>query len=221
MSPRRAAERVIAYIDGFNLYYGLRAARYQRYYWLDLVALARNLLRRHQVLVCTKYFTARIAGPKPADSPAKKARLREKRKRQTTWLDALATLPDLRIFEGHYLARDMRCRRCGAEWTSHEEKMTDVNIATELLLDAFNDAFDTTLLVSGDSDLVAPVRAVRQRFRDKRVVVAFPPRRRSGDLCAAASACITIGRATLARSLLPETVTTPAGHRLRRPSSWT
>ena len=29
-------QRVIVYIDGFNLYYGLRAAGLQRYYWLDL-----------------------------------------------------------------------------------------------------------------------------------------------------------------------------------------
>ena len=55
-------ERVSVYIDGFNLYYGLKAAKYKQYYWLDLVKLSRNLLRSDQSLVITKYFTARIIG---------------------------------------------------------------------------------------------------------------------------------------------------------------
>ena len=41
--------------------------------------------------------------------------------------------------------------------------MTDVNIATAMLTDAYRDRFDTALLVSADSDLVPPVRAARMR----------------------------------------------------------
>lgn len=29
-------QRVIAYIDGFNLYFGLKAAKWKRFYWLNL-----------------------------------------------------------------------------------------------------------------------------------------------------------------------------------------
>jgi len=219
--PAAPRERVIAYIDGFNLYHGLREAGYRRYYWLDVTALAANLLKPRQQLLFTKYFTARIAGPKPVDSPAKTRRLNEKQGRQSDFLDALATLADFRLFEGHYLAKDARCRQCGAKWTFHEEKMTDVNIATELLVDAFQDAFDTALLISADSDLVAPVRAVRSRFPAKRVVVVFPPRRQSIQLKDAASACFTIGRAKLAASQLPERVRSPSGFELQRPRRWT
>ena len=32
-------ERVNAYIDGFNLYFGLKSKGWRRYYWLDLRAL--------------------------------------------------------------------------------------------------------------------------------------------------------------------------------------
>ncbi|MGH9629467.1 MAG: NYN domain-containing protein [Bryobacteraceae bacterium] len=42
------------------------------------------------------------------------------------------------------------------------EKMTDVNIAVELLQDAFQGAFDTAILISADSDLIAPIAAVRR-----------------------------------------------------------
>ena len=53
-------QRMIAYIDGFNLYYGLRAAGWRRYYWLDLRRLAENLLRPGQTLAAVRYFSARV-----------------------------------------------------------------------------------------------------------------------------------------------------------------
>ena len=53
-------QRVIAYIDGFNLYYGLRAAGWRRYYRLDLRRLAENLLRPGQTLATVRYFSARV-----------------------------------------------------------------------------------------------------------------------------------------------------------------
>ncbi|WP_460309439.1 NYN domain-containing protein, partial [Thermus brockianus] len=58
-------ERVIAYVDGFNLYFGLREAKLKRYYWLDVSLLAKNLLKPQQHLVATHYFTARIQDTAP------------------------------------------------------------------------------------------------------------------------------------------------------------
>lgn len=213
-------QRVIAYIDGFNLYFGLKAANFRRYYWLDLVALCQNLLKPHQTLAAVKYFTARIAGPRPSDSPQRTAALGAKRQRQTDYLDALTTLPLLTLTEGHYLAKSVCCRRCGNQWCKHEEKMTDVNIATALLLDASDNAFDTALVLSGDSDLTPPITAVRSRFPAKRVVMAFPPKRRATQLEQAANAYFTINRAKLAQSQLPGRVALPSGHMVSRPSCW-
>lgn len=212
--------RVIAYIDGFNLYHGLREAGWRSLYWLDMAALASNLLKPDQSLNYTKYFTARIAGPKPADSPAKARRLSEKRRRQSVYLDVLATLSDFEMFEGHYLAKDRSCRACGAQWTTHEEKMTDVRIATEMLIDAFQDVFDTALLISADSDLTPPTLAIREFFPNKRVVAAFPPKRSSVQLKRAAHASFTIGRAKLKQSQLSDRVRLTSGHILTRPSRW-
>ena len=213
-------DRVIAYIDGFNLYHGLRDAGWRWACWLDMTALARNLLKPDQTLAFTKYFTARIAGPKSADSAAKAQRLTDKRQRQTAYLDALATLADFRVFEGHYLAKDQSCHACGAQWTTHEEKMTDVSIATELLVDAFQDAFDTALLISADSDLTPPTLAIRQFFPEKRIVAAFPPRRSSVQLKRAANASFTIGRGRLKHSQLPDRVALANGHVVSRPARW-
>src|SRR6266852_9467262 len=42
--------RVITYIDGFNTYYGLKSKGWERYLWLDVQALSRNLLKADQTL---------------------------------------------------------------------------------------------------------------------------------------------------------------------------
>ena len=80
------------------------------------------------------------------------------------YLEALATLPDLHIHYGYHVTRERRCSNCGILQQTYEEKMTDVNIAVELLGDAQDDAFDTAIVMSGDGDLASPVRAVRDRF---------------------------------------------------------
>ena len=53
--------RVIAYIDGFNLYFGLKADHGRKYLWLDLQALVESLLLPDQELQGVRYFTARRA----------------------------------------------------------------------------------------------------------------------------------------------------------------
>jgi hypothetical protein len=69
---------VIAYIDGFNLYHGLRDRYGRRYLWLDLVELVGRLRPRDSVLA-VRYFTAVVRNDPPAQA------------RQQAYLDALQT----------------------------------------------------------------------------------------------------------------------------------
>ena len=202
------SQRVIAYIDGFNLYFGLKEKGWKRYYWLNIQALMMNILKPDQGLVHTKYFTSRVHGP-----PDKAAR-------QSTFLDALGTLSDFTVYYGQYVLTRQVCRRCGFENLVPNEKMSDVNIAVEMLSDAFRDRFDTALLVSADSDLKGPVEAVMREFPDKRVVVIFPPARHSVALTQVASAFMTLGRAKLDRSTFSAQVRRQDGFLLHRPASW-
>ena len=203
-----AMQRVMIYIDGFNLYYALKTKGWQRYYWLDLHRLSGNLLRPYQHLVAVHYFTATVLGN------------RNKSKRQNIYLEALATLPDLHIHYGYFLPKDITCDQCGATWQTYEEKMTDVNIAVRLLDDAQDNMFDIAIVISADGDLAGPLRAVRERYPGKRVIVAFPPGRYSDNLCRAATRPLYIGRGKLQGSLLPDKVVKPDGYVLTRPSNW-
>jgi uncharacterized LabA/DUF88 family protein len=48
-----------------------------------------------------------------------------------------------------------------------EEKGSDVNLATQLLLDAMDDKFDCAVVISNDSDLITPICTVKTRFKKK------------------------------------------------------
>jgi len=201
-------DRVIAYIDGYNLYYGLRSRKWQRFYWLNLQEMVRCLLKADQTLVRTKYFTSIVADPP------------DQHDRQAIYLDALRTLSNFAIFYGRFLDDTTTCRKCGHSWPSPHEKMTDVNIAVELMTDAFQNRFDVALLVSGDSDLVALVRAVHRLFHRKRIVSVFPPNRSSKALKKASDAFVHVTRHVMVRSVFPDRVIKPDGFVLRRPSLW-
>ena len=212
--------RVTAYVDGFNLYYGLKESHYKRFYWLNIQDMVLNLLKEYQKLVFTKYFTARISGPEMGDNSRLARELEAKRCRQAVFLEALETLDDFIIFYGHYLREKVRCFGCGRVWNDHEEKMTDVNIATEMLTDAFEDKFDTALVISADSDLVPTIRALKRLFPKKHILVFFPPGRSSAQLKNVADRQFTIGRRTIAKSQLPNQVIKADGHVLERPKLW-
>ncbi|MDP2808143.1 MAG: NYN domain-containing protein, partial [bacterium] len=129
-------KKVVAYIDGFNLYFGLKSKGWNRYYWLNLQGMVLSLLKPYQQLIYTKYFTAKIKDPP------------DKQLRQKIYLETLGTLPEFSIYYGKYQMNPRICPRCGYQELIPSEKMTDVNIATELLADAFQNNFDTAIIIS-------------------------------------------------------------------------
>lgn len=149
--------RTIVYVDGFNLYYG--ALKRTPYRWLDLGALCARLLPKDQV-VAIKYFTAQVV-PRPGKP--------QTAQRQQVYLRALQTIPDLSINYGRFLTRKVPRRlvkpprRASATrlvWNT-EEKGSDVNLASYLLIDGFRARYDLAVAISNDGDLKEPVRFVR------------------------------------------------------------
>lgn len=200
---------VICYVDGFNLYHGLRSKGWRKYYWLDLWTLAERHLLNDQTLVEVVYCTTKIKSDPCGQQ------------RQLTFIEALqAQRPGVKVVYGHYLAKKMRCFNCNHSYLRHEEKMTDVNIACHLLTDAMDDRFDVALVLSGDSDLVPPVRMVRQRWPQKRVIALFPPDRKSDALQRVANGKKWISEADLRQSQLPAVVLLAGDRTASRPSRW-
>jgi len=203
-------KKACVYIDGFNLYYGIRTTRRAEYLWLDLEAMARSFLDPEtETLARVKYFTARVRGNPGAGS------------RQKVYLKALAShCPNLEIHYGRFLAKKRECRRCGGVYDLYEEKKTDVNIACHVLMDAFGGQYERIYIVSGDSDLVPAVDAAKRVNPSYRILIANPPKRKSEELCAAADASFSIKEKGLRASQLPETVESRTGRDLTRPARW-
>ncbi len=201
-------ERVQVYVDGFNLYFGMLEAGFDNCKWLNLKKLSINLSKPHQELAGVKYFTSRVS-----NNP-------DKQKRQVTYLEALDSF-GVTILYGHYQKNTIECGRCGNIWPSYNEKMTDVNIATQMLIGAYQDQYDMAMLISGDSDLGPPIRQIHALFQQKRVFVAFPPKRHNQSVALVAKGSMLIGRKKLAESQFDEAVIKKDGYILHKPVDWT
>jgi hypothetical protein len=129
--------------------------------WLDVGALCERLLNEDSEIVGIKYFTAKVKG-RPVNPHAAQ--------RQQTYLRALATVPRLTIHYGHFMTRTAVRRRTKVrrgqsdfvEVEITEEKGSDVNLASHLLIDGFRARYDLAVVISNDSDLKEPVRFVRE-----------------------------------------------------------
>lgn len=208
ITGRRRLGAVRCYVDGFNLYFGLKFAYGRRWHWLDVERLTESLLKPHQQLEQVDYFTARVRDDPDAE------------RRQSAYLDALsAHCKRLRIITGRYQVKRKHCRQCHATWTTYEEKETDVHIAVTLTEDAAMDRFDTALLISADSDLCPAIQAVKRIDLTKGVIVAFPPKRHAEALATTADVAFPIGTAKLRQAQLPPVVASD-GIKLHRPSYW-
>ena len=203
--------RVIVYIDGFNLFHGLKNARkesrWPNLYWLDLESLCKKFVKPPKDLLSIKYFTARVKSDP------------EKSKRQNAYIDALGTLGLVSIIEGRMQAHDGSCDHCNSTFKVWKEKKTDVNIAVSMIVDAYEDNFDEAYLITGDTDLVTPIEAVRNI--GKKVFVAAPPHRFTSELKSVSDGLFNISKANLKGSQFDPVLFLENGFRLSKPIKWT
>ncbi len=206
----KKTRRIIFYIDGFNFYFGLKANSWNSYYWLDYPKFAKNLSRKleNSEVVNTKYFTSRITSPS------------DKRIRQKDYLEVLEMRGNIDIYYGNYKENKYECTGCHRPNYIHNEKQTDVNIAVQMLVDAYQDHFDIAVLLGGDSDLVPPINAIKSLFPDKQVIACFPPNRFSKEIRAITNGQLHIHEPDLKNSQLPDQVTRGDGFIYKRPTKW-
>ncbi len=200
-------KKAIVYIDGFNLYYGIKSLKDAKLKWLNIQELSESFVDSDTELVGVKYFTSTIKGND-----------KSKCIHQKIYLDALSTLDKTSIIKGHFFSKGFNCRKCNHYNQTFEEKKTDVSIACELLADTYEDKFDVAFVVSGDSDLVPPVEKAREK--GKTIIVAFPPNRKSVELKKVATNSFNINTKRLKQNLFPMEITTKKGKKLSCPEAW-
>jgi hypothetical protein len=156
-----------------------------------------------------KYFTALVsARPGDADQPL----------RQQLYIRALKTIPNIEIIYGHYLTHVVRMPKAtppGAKQEyvqviKTEEKGSDVNLATHLVHDAHLNRFDIAVVISNDSDLLAPIQLIRPQL-SKKVGVLNPQQNPSRAILPHVDFFKQIRSGVLRESQFPDTLTDPVG----------
>ena len=164
-----------------------------------------------------RYFTAlvRSTGNDPGKS-----------QRQQTYLRALKTIPKLSVHYGQFLtniikmplAKPIKGGPTVVEVRKTEEKGSDVNLATYLLVDGFRGEYDLAVIVSNDSDLIEPMRFVRMELGYK-VGILAPHKRTSWALRNGADFYRPIRQGPLSVSQFQDTLTDSAGT-ITKPPGW-
>jgi hypothetical protein len=213
---------VAAYIDGFNLYYGMKKKYGRKFLWLDVGDLVGRL-RPYDQVVAVHYFTA-IVKNEPAAA-----------RRQEDYMSALRARNGTLIttHRGRFKERTISwcrlCRRpylcaCGTRYHGWEEKETDVALGAMMVAEAALAVADTTLLISADTDLAPALRAVRMVAPQQRLFLALPPGNTGPSRHLTGNGNVGhffIRESVLNRAQMPDTVTDPADGRVyRRPEKW-
>lgn len=215
-------KRVIVFIDGFNLYHAIddldwnpvtKEHKNTKHFlkWLNLWALGNALIHpKNDQLVAGYYFSAFARW---LDRPAQ-----ERHRSYVAALISTGIIPVMGIFK----KKPRSCPRCKQRWNGHEEKESDVNLATYLVRLAFEDAFDKAIIFTADTDLAPAIRTVREAFPDKEIRVAIPEKRlnRSIALETAASGRIRITESHFGNNLFPPEITLPDGSKIKRPEKY-
>jgi len=92
--------------------------------------------------------------------------------RQQFYIRALETIPNLTVHYGHFLQSVVAMRLASPPATGSpmtrvlkmEEKGSDVNIATYMLVDAFRNDCDQLVVITNDSDLTEPIRIINKEL---------------------------------------------------------
>jgi len=202
-------DNVIFYIDGLNLYNGLKKAKLRSYYWLDLEKLTNSLSIKNQKILKIKYFTSMVSSSFD----------QLKFNRQQSYMKALKTIKNLRIFFGRHQRSTIRCNNCKHIIKNFNEKMTDVNIATEMLKDAFNNECNVQVLISGDSDLI-PICSTIRKLQNTTLIIYFPPKRQTDRMKKCCHSWYSIFIKNIKNSQFPNPVIDRNGNKIIKPAYW-
>lgn len=112
---------------------------------------------------------------------------------------------------------ESRCGHCDAKLKHHEEKETDVAIATSMLELLFTNACDTVVLMTGDTDLAPAVQTAQRLFPAKDIRFALPYERHNKLLRQIAPKSFRIGKDGYTKHQFPDPFILSSGKAISKP----
>jgi uncharacterized LabA/DUF88 family protein len=142
----------------------------------------------------------------------------------------------IQVVEGNFKKKTVECLHPDCPnperrfFKTREEKRTDVNMAIEMLDDAYQSRCDRLVLISGDSDLVPALELIGTRFPAAKINVYIPVRENAPigerkrsykkELRSVATTVRELPSQLLAKSQFPNPVILPDGTAVYRPAGW-
>lgn len=201
-------DKVIFLIDGFNLYHAIAEdTRFRKYKWISLSSLAEKFITKSDKIKDIYYFTALATWSV------------DKVNRHKIFIKA-QELNGIKVIYGEFRKKDKYCNICKRTYQTFEEKKTDVNIAINLFQLAIKDEYDKAIIISGDSDLIPSIEAVKSTFPAKKIGVIIPIGRRAELLKNTCDFYMKMKEKHLSASMLPDEMDIGDGKKIIRPDYW-
>ena len=211
--------RTVFLVDGFNLNHSLFEANHDAKgattKWLDLKKLCCSYLplvgqvgSRRAELEHIYYFSA---------PPTHRAQ--GKIDRHELYMRCLRA-SGVGVELGRFKKKIVHCNNCNRNFFTHEEKETDVAIATKLLEVCFLDQCDTVILITGDTDLAPVIVTCKRIFPNKPVFFAFPYKRTNAELAKIAPESFSIKLRSCLKHQFPDPLVLADGTEIKKPSIW-
>lgn len=215
-------QRIVVFVDGFNLYHSLckiaRRDGTDTVKWVDLSKLCQ-LYVGHQTEKIEEilYFTALCTWD-------------QRKKERHRWYTYLLEKTGVEVIWGKYNEvtrkfthsneiKEVLPPDCKTPdkliYKTFEEKKTDVNIALKIFEYAMLDKFDKAIVVSGDSDLIPALEMVKKHYPSKKFTVLLPWKTKGAAICKVAGDSHKIRPQNIESSLFPEEVENQEGEMVR------
>jgi uncharacterized LabA/DUF88 family protein len=214
------ASRITFLVDGFNLYHSivdLHDDTGVNCRWLDIRSLCGSFLSAigNGAVIDAIYYFSALAYHKETWKPGTVGRHR-------VLLDALSSTGVL--FEpGKFKPKqvDYRCEQCGhaGAMVRHEEKETDVGIASKMIELSIRPSVNGIVLLSGDTDLVPAMRTVH-RLSQASLYVMLPYKRYNNAFDRLTTLRFSLTRDHYARHQFPDPIVLPDGTSIAKPLEW-
>jgi len=145
MQKKKKQKRIAVYIDGSNLYYKLRDLKISNTTYFRYGNFAEWLARGNKV-VAKRYYVGVV---RAKENDKKGQKLRKNQRRLFNYLSSPK--------EGFIVKRGVIMKNDGV----YHEKGVDVKIAIDLLVGAYENFYDTAIIISSDTDLVPAIEKVK------------------------------------------------------------
>ncbi|MEE9905517.1 MAG: NYN domain-containing protein [Chlorobium sp.] len=210
--------RVAFIVDGFNLYHTLKRANQPPHNkhcrWLDLSTLCRNCLPtigKNTQLADIHYISA-LAVHLQRTKPGVTFRHEQ----------YIRCLKDsgVQVLLNRFKKKSVWCNNCKTTILKHEEKETDVMLATTLFELFHKNLCDTAVLVTGDTDLVPAVNTGKKLFPEKNIIFAFPFGTQTKEMKALAPGSFTLSPEAYVKAQFPNPYLLADGSSIAKPAQW-